>query len=126
VWRWGFVFPKIPMKKRLRKKLRVSEFQARFVTASARPLTALEKRQGLINLEGMHFPTAPASAPRDVEMKRISSILDEFYPDSRGKDEWLQKPLAHFAGRSPAQAIADGDWSLVLLALENALAGHPD
>lgn len=56
---------------------------------------------------------------------RLSAVLDQAFPGEL-KRAWLQSPNAALGDIAPADAIAAGQAEVVLLKVENALAGHPD
>jgi transcriptional regulator with XRE-family HTH domain len=56
---------------------------------------------------------------------RLSAVLDQAFPGER-KRAWLQSPNPALGDIAPAEAIAAGRAEVVLLKVENALAGHPD
>jgi hypothetical protein len=56
---------------------------------------------------------------------RLSAVLDQAFPGEI-KRAWLQSPNPALGDIAPAEAIAAGRAEVVLLKVENALAGHPD
>jgi hypothetical protein len=93
------------------------------------PLTPSELRQAAEALEAVVSSLhrlEQRGVPSEADSKaRIEQLLDSIFTQAE-KHVWLHTPQAKFGGRSPLQAIESGDAALIALALENALAGHPD
>ncbi len=88
-------------------------------------LAALARASGVSQQALSATPDSPGAQAGLVPIAQLSEMLDEMFAPEH-KRIWLQTPHPRFGGRSPVQAIEEGDAELVALSVAGALEGLPD